>query len=93
MKIDSGFFKYIYKRTVTNQAYTKRWFITLFIVAMLVGAGLKAVATQTITIGFDDYTLASNNTLYDFNVLQRQLIEQNPLFAPRDIIAGKMCTE
>lgn len=42
----------------------------IFMVGLLAGIGMKYLAEDTLTIGYDDYTLSSSQTLYDLNDLQ-----------------------
>jgi hypothetical protein len=76
LKNSRVFFKDTYARVVVRQDCTKRDLIALFILAVILGAGIKSVATETITIGFDDYTLAPEETLYDLNAVQQKLIDE-----------------
>ncbi len=42
----------------------------IFVVGLLAGIGMKYLAEDTFTIGYEDYTLSSPQTLYDLNALQ-----------------------
>lgn len=70
------FFQETSTRLVVRREYTRNDLIALFILAVILGAGLKAVAADTITIGFDDYTLPPEETLYDLNAVQQRLIDE-----------------
>lgn len=75
------FFQETSTRLVVRREYTRNDLIALFILAVILGAGLKAVATDTITIGFDDYTLPPEETLYDLNALQQKFIDEGGTLA------------
>ena len=64
-----------YERIILRREYTRYDLIALFIVAAVIGGGAKALAVQTVTIGFEDYTLASAETPYDLNALEQKLID------------------
>ncbi|MFZ2299934.1 MAG: hypothetical protein WAW00_02270 [Candidatus Moraniibacteriota bacterium] len=81
-----------YERLVVRGEYAKRDFIVLFVAAVLLGMAFKAVATDTITIGFEDYTLAPKGTLYDLNAMQKNLIENASVPVSGGAPAG-MCSE
>ena len=86
------FFGTTYERLVVRGEYAKRDFIVLFIAAVLLGIAFKSVATETITIGFEDYTLAPEGTLYDLNVMQKNLIERDSIPVSGGAPAN-MCSE
>lgn len=65
----------MYGRIVLRREYTRYDLIALFIVAVVIGGGIKWAAVQTVTIGFRDYTLASSETPYDLNAVEQQLID------------------
>lgn len=48
--------------------------IILFALAFVLGTAIKVVASETITIGFDDYKLAPKEKLYDLNTMQRKFM-------------------
>ncbi|OGI14121.1 MAG: hypothetical protein A3E38_02165 [Candidatus Moranbacteria bacterium RIFCSPHIGHO2_12_FULL_54_9] len=83
----------IYARLVTRGEYTKRDLIILFILAILLGIALKSAAVQTITIGYDDYTLRHQGTLYDLNAIQRKLTDEGGAFVSGSAGAGNVCTQ
>lgn len=64
-----------YERIIVRREYTKYDLIAFFIVAALIGGSVKVAAIQTITIGFEDYTLTLPETAYDLNVLEQNLID------------------
>lgn len=48
--------------------------IILFALAFVIGAAIKTVASETITMGFDDYKLAPKEMLYDLNAMQKKFM-------------------
>lgn len=93
LKDGKYFLKTLYARLVTHGEYTKRDLAVLFIVAFFAGIGSKAVATQTITIGFEDYTLPPKETLLNLNDVQKKMIENGSAFIENDAIQGGVCSE
>lgn len=86
------FFGAAYERLVVEGKYTKRDFAVLFIAAVILGIAFKAVATDTVTIGFEDYTLAPQETLYDLNAMQQTLIQRGGVSVSDGVSAGA-CSE
>lgn len=86
------FFHETATRLVKGEWYTWRGLIVIFIAATALGIGIKAIATRTITIGFDDYRLASRESVYDIGALQSQLIASGQ-GSGRDEVPPKICTE
>lgn len=73
--------------------YSVRDLIVIFVVAACLGAGFKFVAEETITIGFDDYTLASKKTFYDLNALQQKIIDEGGSLAVSTRGQGGSCSQ
>lgn len=86
-------FKDTYARVVVRREYAKHDLIALFIIAVILGAGLKSIATGTVTIGFEDYTLAPEETLYDLNALQKKLIDEGGRIDGSTVAEGEACSE
>lgn len=82
-----------YARLVIRGEYAKRDLVILFMVAFFVGVGMKTAATQTITIGFDDYTLPPKETLLDLNDIQKKVIENGGVLRESDVASGGVCSE
>lgn len=90
--IKDSFF-YTYERCIVRAEYTRRDFITFFVVALFLGMGIKSLAIQTITIGFEDYKLAPKETLYDMNLVQQKVIDQGSVSLKNDPRKGGVCSE
>lgn len=83
-----------YNRCIVRSEYTSRDLALLFIVAILIGASIKSIATDTITMGFDDYTLAPEGVSIDLNTVQKQVLsEGGSLTLSRSIPAGGVCSQ
>lgn len=93
LKDSQVFFSETYARFVVRREYTKRDLVALFILAAILGAGLKSIATETITIGFNDYTLAPEETLYDLNAVQQKLIDGGGTIAGSASAPAGTCSE
>lgn len=57
--------------------YTKRFFMAIFILSFILGAALKIAVADTLTMGFEDYKLAPQGTLYNVNSLQKAFISKS----------------
>lgn len=57
-----------------TREYSSRDLALLFLLALLCGASIKSLVNDTLTIGFDDYTLSRNQGLVDLNALEKRLI-------------------
>jgi hypothetical protein len=68
------FLRDTYVRLAVKRQYGKRELFILFAIAFLAGAGFKSILRDTLTIGFDDYTLAPAESRYDLNAVQQQFI-------------------
>jgi len=86
-------FLYTYERCFVRAEYTRRDFIAFFIVALVLGIGIKSLAVQNITIGFEDYTLAPKETLYDMNLVQQKVIDRGNTALKNDIRKGGVCSD
>ncbi len=93
LKDSRVFFSETYARFIVRREYTKRDLIVLFILAIILGAGLKTIATGIVTIGFEDYTLVSKETLYDLNAVQQKLIDEGGSLAGSDAAPAGTCSE
>lgn len=87
------FLKSLYTRLVIRGEYTRRDLGVLFIVAFFVGYGLKTAASQTITIGFEDYTLPSKERLLNMNDVQKKVTEDGGAFRENDGVSAGVCSE
>lgn len=88
-----NFFFGIYEKWVVRGEYTKRSLTVLFVVAFFLGATIKTIASERITIGFEDYTLAPKATLYDINRLQQKVIDQGDASFQNYAAEGGACSE
>lgn len=88
-----NFLKSLYTRLVIQGEYTRRDLGVLFIVAFFVGYGLKIAASQTITIGFEDYTLPSKERLLNMNAVQKKVTENGGAFTENDVVSAGVCSE
>lgn len=61
--------------TIQRRTYIPRDLAILFLLSLCVGFLVKSLLHDTLTIGFDDYTLAKANTVVDLNALQKDLIK------------------
>ena len=87
------FFTVTYGRIIIRRQYTTRDLIMFFILAMMLGAGIKAVAAETVTIGFEDYTLAPAATLYDLNALEQRFIDEGTAISRNSAAQVRACTQ
>lgn len=86
-------FSETYSKFVIRGEYTKRSLIVLFILAFSIGVAIKTIAVQSITIGFEDYTLAPRETLYDINLLQQKIIDRGDILSRNSVPKGGVCSE
>ncbi len=79
---------------VAKRDYSSRNLAILFLLAVCSGAGIKAIANDTLTIGFDDYRLASSENTLDLNRFEKESIERkNSGNVPQETPQGKVCAE
>ncbi len=64
-----------------NIEYTRNQWLLVFGLAMVVGIGCKAVAINTVTIGYEDYKVATNNS------------QALPLMKEPSLTKGPLCEE
>lgn len=78
-----------------HREYSPRDLALLFIVALLLGAFVKSIVNDTLTIGFDDYKLSRSEKIVDLNVLQKELIKNGGTLATSETPAprGESCGE
>ena len=81
-----------YERIIVRREYTKYDLIAFFIVAALIGGSVKVAAIQTVTIGFEDYTLTLSETAYDLNVLEQRYRDTNGEATDKGIEPLRACT-
>ncbi len=63
-------------KAVLKGGIPTRFWILIFLVGVIAGAGLKTLAWNSITIGHDDYTLLPAARLYDLNQVERDALEK-----------------
>lgn len=56
-----------------NQGTTPALWPFIFVCGLLIGVGLKYLAEDTLTIGYEDYTLENPQHLYDLNAVEESL--------------------
>lgn len=84
----------LYNRFIVRGEYTARDLAILFILAILIGASIKTVASDAITIGFEDYTLAPQGTLIDLNTVQKQVLRSGgSLTLSGNVPLGGVCSQ
>ncbi len=82
-------------RHIVKREFTTRSFVALFIVAFLCGVLVKSLVKDSLTIGFDDYTLARSPTL-ELNQIQKELIQKGGTLATGEnntLFKGESCSE
>ena len=65
----------------------------LFILALASGAGIKLLVNDRLTIGFDDYRLATTKNVIDLNRMQKELIQRGGTHREETAPQGKTCAE
>lgn len=80
------------ERILVRREYTTYDLAAFFIMAVIIGGGIKAVAVTTITMGFEDYKLASEETAYDLNVLEQRYRDTNGEATDKGIEPLRACT-
>lgn len=76
-----------------KREYTMRDGVILLVVAIILGAGLKAVAADTFTIGYEDYRLKPAEALIDIDAIQKEMIKKGESMPVADQSAGASCSE
>lgn len=83
-----------YQRFIVRREYTSQDLALLFLLAILFGASIKAVASDTLTIGFEDYKLAPEGTSIDLNTIQKQVLRKGgSLTLSGSIPEGEVCSQ
>lgn len=84
----------LYRRYIVRGEYTSRNLALLFLLAVLLGASIKAVASDTLTIGFEDYKLAPEGVSIDLNTVQKQVLRKGgSLTLSGNIPEGEVCSQ
>lgn len=76
-----------------RREHTPKDLIVVLILGVLLGVGIKLFATQTFTIGFEDYKLPDTENLYNINELQKTLLEGGGSLAVSRNASGEVCSE
>lgn len=82
-----------YRRCKAGSEYTKRDLLFFFCIACFFGIGVKMLAIQKITIGFEDYTLVSKSSLYDMNEIRNDINPVSKSASEKNIPQGKTCSD
>ncbi|OIQ04374.1 MAG: hypothetical protein COZ27_01690 [Candidatus Moranbacteria bacterium CG_4_10_14_3_um_filter_41_65] len=82
-----------YERCVIRAEYTKRDFVLLFIFACFVGIGMKAIAIERVTIGFEDYTMPSKSVLYDMHQIEKYPVSKIKNVSDDTAPTGEVCSD
>lgn len=78
---------------LTKREYTMRDGVVLLVLAIVLGAGLKVVASDTFTIGYEDYRLKPAAALIDIDALQKEMIRKGGSMPVADQAAGASCSK
>lgn len=78
---------------ISQREYTVRDGVILLVAAIILGAGLKAVAADTFTIGYEDYRLKPAEALIDIDAIQKEMIKKGESMPVADQSAGASCSE
>lgn len=82
------------KRVVSQRELSWHDYVAIFIFALCLGATIKILVRDTLTIGYNDYTLPHDTVLIDFNHLESTLITQNGLTSgATPAPTGETCSE
>ena len=60
---------------VSGLSKTER-FVIIFAIGIVIGYGVKLAARDTVTIGYDDYTLRTSEQSYDLVEMEQRLAEE-----------------
>lgn len=78
-----------------KNVFSPRALAILFIVAFIVGVGVKSLLNNVLTIGYEDYTLKGSENALDLNLIQKNLIEKGEALAVGENVtpSGEVCSE
>jgi|GEM_PF-5949918 len=57
--------------------YTRKEFVILLVIGVIVGVAVKANASSQITMGYDDYLVVKNKQSFDYTQMAQTLAEEN----------------
>ncbi|HWQ60028.1 MAG TPA: hypothetical protein VN420_02665 [Candidatus Fimivivens sp.] len=66
----------LYVRSIVSRMTVKERLMILFAVGLVIGFGVKTVATGSVTIGYQDFALKTETKAYDLNEIQRRVAEK-----------------
>ena len=76
------------------QVNTRRDFLVIFIIALCLGASVKMLARDTVTIGYSDYTLPRDTAIVDLNLLEKELIRNGRSRTSKEPVpTGEVCSD
>jgi hypothetical protein len=81
-------------RKMEGRNWGRKELVLLFVLGALVGFMFKTVAYASVTMGFQDYTVAQKGaSAYDLNALQKELVAkgESSVAAPRALGGGGVC--
>lgn len=79
-------------QNLLKREYTPRGLAFLFIGALCIGAFVKTLVHDPLTMGYDDYQLSRDQNLLDLDRIQRDIIEQGGTLATSENTAPKGAT-
>jgi len=88
VKKSSLFFRDLFERE-----YSPRALALLFLLALGIGSSLKALVNDSLTIGFDDYTISRDKDITDLNALEKKLIQDGSTLKKQVPKTGDTCAE
>lgn len=84
----------LFLQNFLKREYSPRALAFLFLFALGAGSAIKALANDSLTIGFDDYTISRSANITDLNALEKHLIQTKSTLAERQVTpTGETCTE
>lgn len=76
------------------QVNTRRDFLVIFVIALCLGASVKMLARDTVTIGYSDYTLPRDTAIVNLNLLEKELIRNGgSRISKEPVPTGEVCSD
>ncbi len=82
-----------WKKGITEPKIRRIELALIFCISCILGVALKEIATRSITIGYDDYTVETPENRIDFNGVEQEILSKGGSSLGRENASEESCSQ